>query len=137
MTAQRHDVAARDTDRSIGALVSRVTRDLTLLVRQEIALAKAELRENLRGWAKHAVLLGAGAALAGAGFLTLIAAMALGLVALGAPAWLAVLLLAVVLLVVGVALVRHGAKRVSPAQLVPRLTAESVKESVALVKEQV
>lgn len=82
-------------------------------------------------------MLGAGAAIAWAGALTLIAAAALGLVALGAPAWLAVLVLAVVLLVVGVVLVRYGAQAIAPTELVPRRTAASVRESVALVKEQI
>jgi len=137
MAAQRRDVPARSAEHSIGELVSHATRDLGLLVRQELALAKAELRENARDWAKHAVLLGAGAAIAWAGALALVAAAALGLVALGAPAWLAVLVLAVVLIVVGVVLVRSGAQAISPTALVPRRAAASVKESVALVKEQV
>jgi protein-S-isoprenylcysteine O-methyltransferase Ste14 len=44
---------------SVGELMSHVTSDLSLLVRQEVALAKAEIREEAAKAGKGAGLLGA------------------------------------------------------------------------------
>ncbi|MEV4619574.1 phage holin family protein [Asanoa sp. NPDC049573] len=51
-------------DRSFGDLMGEVTRDLSTLVRQEVELAKAELREEGRKAGKAAGMFG-GAGLAG------------------------------------------------------------------------
>lgn len=51
-------------DRSIGEVMGDVTRDLSTLMRQEVALAKAELRESMSLAGKGAGML-AGAAVAG------------------------------------------------------------------------
>ena len=56
-------------ERSIGELMGNVTRDLSVLVRQELDLAKAELRESATQAGKGSGLL-AGAGVAG--FLTLL-----------------------------------------------------------------
>lgn len=93
--------AGRDRDRrSIGELVASIMDDFSTLIRGEIELAKAELRES----AKQA---GAGAGLlAGAGFLGffaftfLLVAAAYGLVAAGLPVWAGFLIVAVVLLLI-------------------------------------
>jgi hypothetical protein len=56
--ARRPDVG----DASVGELVSEVSQDLSTLMRQELALAKAELKQEARKSGKAAGLLG------GAGF---------------------------------------------------------------------
>jgi hypothetical protein len=50
--------------RSLGALVSDISQDLSMLVRQEVALAKAEAKESARHAGKGAGML-AGAGVAG------------------------------------------------------------------------
>ena len=50
------------TEASVGELVTEVTRDLTTLVRQELELARAEMKEEVAKAGKGAGLLG------GAGF---------------------------------------------------------------------
>lgn len=62
-------------ERSLGELVNEVTQDLSTLMRQEVALAKAEVRESARRAGKGAGLLG-GAAWAGH-FVLLFASLAL------------------------------------------------------------
>lgn len=57
------DPARPAADSSIGELISEVTRDLSTLVQQEVALAKAEVRESARSAGKGAGLF-AGAAVA-------------------------------------------------------------------------
>jgi len=80
--------SANDADASIGRLVAGIQQDLTILVRGEIELAKAELRQSAAQGGLGGGLIGAAA------FLVLLAvvlgsiALAYGLVALGLhPAW--------------------------------------------------
>ena len=51
-------------DRSLGELISGITADLSMLIRQELDLAKAELQQSAERAGKGAGLLG-GAAVAG------------------------------------------------------------------------
>ena len=68
VTAGTPPVPVRE-ERSIGELMGDVTRDLSVLLRQEVELAKAELRESASQVGKGSGLL-AGAGVAG--FLTLL-----------------------------------------------------------------
>ncbi len=47
------------SDRSVGELISEVTTDLTTLMRQELELAKAELKQEATSAGKAAGMLGA------------------------------------------------------------------------------
>jgi hypothetical protein len=69
-------------DRSLKRVVSDLRSDAGLLVRQEIALAKAQIMEK-------AATFGAAFLLAYLGALVLMAAIILGVIALGVAAWLA------------------------------------------------
>jgi hypothetical protein len=67
--------ASTADDRSLGELFGEVTEDLSVLMRQEVALAKAEIQESAKRAGKGAGLLG-GAAVAG-NFALLFASLAL------------------------------------------------------------
>lgn len=79
---------------SLGDLLGEVTRDLSTLMRQEIALAKAELRESASHAAKGGGMLAGGgyAALMGVFFLSMALWWALGF--LVGLAWSAVIVAA-------------------------------------------
>jgi len=85
-------------DRTIKRLVSNVQADASLLVRQEIALAKAELKEKVQAVAKQAGFFGAAGILGYTGLLILFAALILGIIALGVVAWLATLAVGIVVM---------------------------------------
>ncbi len=72
----------RKEERSLGDLFSELTQDLSTLVRQEVMLAKTELRQKASEAGKDVGLLAAGGAIAYAGFLVILAGvvLALGLV---------------------------------------------------------
>lgn len=59
-----HETYPRGEISSIGEIVADITRDMSTLLRQEVALAKAELRSSASSAGKGAGMLG-GAALAG------------------------------------------------------------------------
>jgi cbb3-type cytochrome oxidase subunit 3 len=121
-------------DESLGDVARDLTRDVSLLVRQEVQLAKAEMAEKGRTAAPGVGMIG-GATLAGllaGGALT--AAAILGL-AIFLPEWLAALLVGVVLAVVAYVLVKQGKERVAEAGApVPEQTIETVKEDVEWAK---
>ncbi|WP_347109137.1 phage holin family protein [Paenarthrobacter sp. S56] len=110
----------------LGELLSDVTRDVSTLMRQEVELAKAELKESATKAGKGAGML-AGAAWAGhlaVVFLSLALWWALGqLVGLG---WSAVIV-AVIWGIVAAVLASIGRKELKTIKGLPR-TAETVKE---------
>jgi len=124
-------------DRPFGELLSDLSKNLALLVRQEIELAKTEIQKKTSRLAKDATAIGVGAAIAYAGALTLIAALVLLLVKLGVAPWVSALLVGGVILVIGYVLVQRAIHDMSQTDLTPRKTAETMKENVQWVKEQV
>ena len=121
-------------DRPIGELLKQLADETTTLVRQELDLAKAEMREK--------------AGKAGPGFGMWGAAGALGLLAAGAltaflilaldgvmPNWLAALVVGLVYAAIAAVLYVDGKHRVEEAgSPVPQKTIESVKEDVQWAK---
>ena len=110
----------------LGELLSDLTRDVSVLMRQEVELAKVELKESATKAGKGAGLLG-GAAYAGhitVLFLSIALWWALGqLVGLG---WSAVIV-AVIWGIVAAVLAVKGRKELNTIKGMPR-TAETVKE---------
>lgn len=100
--------ASTKSDRSLKDLVSDLRHSTGLLIRQELALAKAELKEKVAGAAKTAVMFGVAGLLAYAGVLALLATLALALVALGVVAWLAALIVGVLVLLAAYVLVQRA-----------------------------
>lgn len=123
----------RMPDQSIGELVSTITEDVQTLFRQEIELAKAEVREDAIDTAKAASLLGA------AGFAGYMVAVLLSLAAvfgLGALLGLgwAALIVAGVWALIGVALYATGRGRMRKVSVKPERTVESLKEDAAWLR---
>ena len=121
-------------DRPIGELLKQLANETTMLVRQELDLAKAEMREK--------------AGKAGPGFGMWGAAGVTGLLALGTltaflilaldgamPNWLAALIVGLVYAAIAGVLYVRGKQRVEEAgSPVPEKTIETVKEDVQWAK---
>src|SRR3954465_11302684 len=127
-----HDTYAKGEVGSIGELVSDISTDLTLLLRQEVALAKAEAKESATRAGKGAGML-AGAGLAGhfvLGFLSITLWMALAYL-LDDLAWSA-LIVAALWGVVAAVLAALGRKQLKEVQGLPRTTdtAKRIPEAV-------
>lgn len=128
--------ALRSESRSIGELFGELTQDLSLLFRQEVQLAKAELSEKARRAGEDGARLAMGGGVALVGALALVAALIL-ILAEFMPAWLSALLVGAVFAIAGYILVKRGLddlKRIDP---VPRRTAETIRTDVHWAKEQV
>jgi hypothetical protein len=125
--------------RSLADLVSDLVHQASVLARQEIALAKAEVSNNIERARSGLIGIAIGAALAFAGLLVFLDAVVLLLVDLLGPEiapWVPALIVAAVVLIVGVILLQRGMKRVE-SPLMPRRTVDSLKRNVELAKEQV
>lgn len=121
-------------EQPIGELLKQLASETTTLVRQELDLAKAEMREKGKKAGPGVGMIGAagGVALLALGALTACLILALD----GAmPNWLAALIVAVVYGVVAAVLYSRGKEKVddvgSPA---PRQTIETVKEDLEWAK---
>jgi xanthine/uracil permease len=123
-------------DRSLGGLFGDLVNELSTLIRQEFALARAELTQKATEVGKGVGYLAIGGALAYAGFLAILAALIVGLAVLGLPWWLAPLLVGLVVVVVGYFLIRRGLDALKASNLAPRKTIQSIKENREWAKDQ-
>lgn len=126
---------ARQDDRSLGELFSDLTREMSTLVRQEVALAKTEMTEKVSYVGKNAAMLVVGGALVYAAVLALIATCIIAL-ANALPWWLAALIVAVVVAIVGGVLAWLGVENLKKAQLAPTKTVDTIKEDATWIKQQ-
>jgi Putative Actinobacterial Holin-X, holin superfamily III len=128
------DVANPKRSESTGELVKELSREVSQLVREEIALAKAEMTEKARQAGTGAGLLSGAAVLAlaavGGSMATLILLLDLVM-----PAWLAALIVTAAYGAVAAFLALRGKQRVAEAAPpAPEQTIESVKEDVQWAK---
>ncbi|MCM3923638.1 phage holin family protein [Frankia sp. AiPs1] len=126
----RHDGEGHSTGRgSTGQLVSEVVTDISTLFRQEVALAKAEVREEAKKAGKGAgMFAGAG----GAGYFALLFALLAVMFGLGevmALGW-AALIVTVVLGAVAAVLALKGRSTVRKVHPAPTQTVETLREDV-------
>lgn len=126
-------MSQQQPEQSLGALFADASRDLSKLVHDEIELAKAEIRREVKNGATGGAMFGA------AGFVVVLAvillsiAAAYGLVALGLhPGW-AFLIVAVVYLVAAVVFALIGKKAVAKVGP-PERTIRTSKETAAFLK---
>jgi hypothetical protein len=122
--------------RPVAALLSDLAGETSTLVRQEIALFKAELNESLARIGVGAGALAAGGVIAFSGWLALVAAAILGLSYVLAP-WLAALIIGVVVIALGAGLALFGKSRLKADALVPRRTLNSLREDETWIRDQV
>jgi len=120
-------------DRSIGELLKDIFGNVQEMIRSEMRLARAEIREEAGKTADSAKMLGAGAGMAlfGAAFLLVAVVQLLALVM---PGWAASLIMGAVLAIAGFALITSGKKHLQAPT--PRKTIENVRENVEWMKNQ-
>ncbi len=122
------------TDPSVADLVSQLSSQTSRLVRDEMRLAQAELRES----AKHA---GVGAGLlSGAGLVAILGLAALVISSIAAlalvlPLWAAALAIGVLLIAAAAIAGLMGKKQLQRTKPVPQRTVASVKQDIDEVKE--
>jgi hypothetical protein len=130
-------MAVHEDTRSIGELLNDLGNQVSSLVRSELNLARVEVTSSVSRMGRGAATAGIGGVLVFAGLLALLAALTLGLIEAGVDPWLAALIVAVVVLVGGGVAIFIGANQIRSTQLAPTQTAESVRDTVEVVKESI
>jgi hypothetical protein len=123
-------------ERSVASLLSDLARDFSLLIRQEVALAKAEASEKVGQLGMGIGMMAAGGFVAFAGLIVLMFAGVYAL-ALVMEAWQAALIVGGVVTLLGLILVFVGKSKLSADKLTPQRTIQSIKDDARWAKEQV
>ncbi len=129
-------MSGQQDNRSLGELFAALAGDTGTLVRQEIELAKTEMAQKATRVGKDIGFLLAGGAVAYAGFLAILAAIAIGLVRLGLPWWVAALLVGLVVAGIGGFLVMRGLSALRQETALPQQTIDTLQEDAEWAKAQ-
>ncbi len=122
--------------RSLGELFAELANETSTLVRQEVALAKAEVTKNAKEVGRNVGYLAIGGAIAYAALLAIIAGLTL-LLANVIPAWGASLVVGVAVALVGWILIGKALSALQDTELTPRKTVETLKEDATWMKQQI
>ena len=124
-----------DTPRSLGGLISEAFDHASRLIRGEVALAKAELRESLSRAQRGIVMLVVAVVMALVGLTFAAMAAAAGLASAGLhPGW-AMLIVAGAFLVIAALLVAAGIKALDPERLAPTRTVKNLRRDAEAMAE--
>jgi xanthine/uracil permease len=121
---------------SLGELLTRLTTDTGDLVRQEVALVRAEVRQVGSTLARDGTRLGIALGLALAGALAVTAFLVIAIGDLLNNYWLGALVVGLVLLAVGAVLARSAIADVKRRGLTPQQSVASLKEDAAWAKQE-
>ena len=123
-------------ERSLGDLFSELAAETGTLVRQEVALAQAEITAKATTVGKNVGFLAIGGAVGYAALLSVLAGVVLGL-SYFMPPWIAAILVGVVVGIASFVLVSSALAELKKANLKPVETVESIKEDAQWLKDQV
>jgi len=128
---------------SLSTLVRDLLHDTSRLVRDEVALAKAEVKENLARYERAFAFFAVAAVLGIAAAVVLLTALNTGLIALfdrfmplAVAVWLAPLVLFAVFGAVAFAIAQRGREVLQGAHLKPETTLETVEETKQWIRSK-
>ena len=127
------DKSEEVAETSIGDLIGNISNDLSQLFRQEVELAKAELKAEASKAGQAAGMLG-GAGFAG--YLTVVLlsfALVFGLANVMDAGW-AALIVAVIWAIIGAVLYANGRKKLKAVDPTPHRTVDTIKEDASWLK---
>ena len=127
----------RNSEPSLASLVSGIVNDAQALIKQEVALARRELADELTKAKQATLSLGVGAAVAALGGL-LLALMVVYILheEVQMKLWLSYLIVGGVLAIAGATLFLFACAKASEINLVPKQTVETLRENVQWIKNQ-
>jgi xanthine/uracil permease len=122
---------------SIGTLLRDLRDETTTLLRQEVALAKAELKENTSRMTSHALQIAIGGFVSYAGVIVLLIGLGLLLSSLFArwgmdrdlAQWLAPALVGLIVAAIGAGMAARAKKAMAQEDLAPKQTLETLREN--------
>jgi len=127
--------SSEEDSRSLGTLVSTLSSDMSKLMRQELNLAKAELREEAKQAGKGAGMLG-GAAFAAWMFALFLSLTLMWLLDNWMDVTIAALIVTLLWGIAGAVLALNGKKKLQSVNPKPEQTIDSLKEDAQWLKAQ-
>lgn len=132
-------------ERSLADLIKELRDEMTTLLRQEVALVRAEMTEKAQIVARNGALMAAAGAVAYAAVLLILyglsVALRVAMIALGAAptlaAWLAPLLLGIVVALIAFVLFRQGATALKNARLAPEEARRSLQKDKEMLQGRI
>lgn len=121
-------------ERSLGSLFRDLSQEIGTLLRQEVELARAELRTKAGVLGRSAAELGAGTVVALGGFLILLHAAVYALAPVFDSLAVAALIVGALALIVGGILLARARSQMKAEELVPRQTVESLRKDAELAR---
>ena len=127
----------REREPSLASLLSGIVGDAQVLVRQEIALARQEIREEISNAKDAGISLAIAGGVLAVGGLLLVLTLAQALAYfLHWPVWVGYGVVGTVLAIVGYILLSSAQKRMKEISPVPEKTVETMKENVEWIKDR-
>lgn len=131
------DLQPREPDASLAELITRLTSQTSSLVRQEIDLAKVEIKDDVRKAGAAGGMFGGAAYAAHMAMIAIVMFAGFGLGALfDGRAWLGFLIVALVFLPVAAVLAAQGKKKMDRATPPAEQTRESIQDTAQYLKER-
>jgi uncharacterized membrane protein YqjE len=124
-------------NRSLSQLIVDLQSESSTLVRDEVALVRAEIDEKVSQALNGAISLLMGALVAFSALIILLIAISELLVTFDIVRWLAYLIVGGVVLIIGVIMLMMGKSRLSATNLTPQRTTQSLRRDKDMVREQV
>ena len=122
---------------ALGELFRQLAQDSATLVRQEMALAKAELRENVKHAVRDAAMVAVGGGIAVVGALVLVLFLVLALGDALNEYWLGALIVGLVFLIAGGVLAMGSLRRLKSDGLAPERTLQTLKEDTQWAQSEI
>ncbi len=125
-------------DRPLASLFTDLTRNMSDLVRQEIALARVEVSQKISNAQGGVTELAIGAAILFAGLFIILQAIVNAVAMLLPPnlaPWLAPLIVGLVIAVIGYIMLKAGSAKLQPDNLMPHRTMDSLKRDKTVVQD--
>ena len=122
------DLEERSVEPGLGDLFRQLAQDSATLVRQELSLAKLELRENVSQAVRDVAMVAVGGGIAVIGVLVLVAFAALALGDALNNYWLSALIVGAVFLIAGGVLAMGSLRKLKHSGLAPERTIQTLKE---------
>lgn len=130
----RADAArSMEEDRSTRSILRELMQEVPTLFTKELALARAEMRENVEQTRRGAMEVSAGGVVLLGGYVVLLMAAVYGLSTVMEP-WLAALLVGGVATVIGYVMAKSGARHFSARDLRPERTIDSVQKDADAIR---
>src|SRR3954468_22789261 len=136
--------AERKDDRTIGQLLKELTHESSILLKQEVNLAKTEMSEKASRIGANLGEVAVGGAVALLGAIALLLAAVYGLTSIlnnfmsqEVAVWLAPLIVGLILAAVGYSLIKKALATLKQESITPQRTTQSLQENKEWLKEKI